>query len=129
MALISISDLFPAYPNYLVGLVVFLHISEGIRIDDLVSESPGREVRSLGDIEKLVEVGSLEDTVVLNGPEVSEDSEHGRFSAPVRTADNDVLASLDLEVHSLDEGIVVRSLDGEVNELDVVIRGLNLGVG
>lgn len=62
-----------------------------IRVYQLVSQSAERQVRSLRNVENLVKWG-LVYCATRCGPQLSQDSEEGRFSTTVRPCDHQVHA-------------------------------------
>lgn len=95
-----------------------------MRVDDLISERTIGEVRSLWDVENLLD-GGLGQLAGSGRPEFTKDSEKGRLAASVRSGDKQVHARLDLEVHFRNELITVGRVNRDILE-DDVIRENNL---
>ena len=69
-----------------------------MRIDDLVSQGTLGQVRSLRDVEDLVDCGFV-DAAAKYRPKLSKNTEERGLSATVRASDKEMHAWLDTEVH------------------------------
>ena len=67
-------------------MAFLFHVGDGVRVDDLVSESSIRQVRSLWDVENLID-GGLCQSAGFGWPELTQDAEQARFTAAVRAGD------------------------------------------
>ncbi len=83
------------------------HLFDRMRIDDLVSQSPLRQIRSLRDVENLIDCG-LVDTATKNRPEFSKNTEKWRFSTSVGSCNEKMHAWCYTEIHWLDQNVTVR---------------------
>jgi len=77
------------------------HVGDGMRIDNLVTESALREVGTLRDVEDLVNRG-LVDLSTEEGPELTENAEERALTATVRPSNEEVHPRLNAEVHGFD---------------------------
>ena len=102
-----------------IGDASALDICHGVRVDNLVAERAVGQVRSLWDVENLLNRW-LSQGAALGRPELAKDSEEGGFAAAVWSRDQEVHARLDLEVHLGDELVTVRAIDRDVLEDDVI---------
>lgn len=90
-----------------------------MRINDLVSQCTSWKIRTLRDVEELITCRA-DKCAIEKRPELTEDSEKRRLSASVGSADDDIHARLDFNVHRFDELVSIRSDDRQVNEFNVI---------
>ena len=102
-----------------IGDTSALEIGDAVRVDNLVAKSTVGQVRSLWDVENLLNRW-LSQSATLGRPELAKNSEEGGFAATVWSRDQKVHARLDLEVHLGDELVTIRAIDRDILEDDVI---------
>ncbi len=82
-------------------------IKMSIWVNDLVSQTSAWEIRSLRNIEDLID-GWLVNHSSKHGPKLAQNTEERTLTATVGTCYHQVHARLDLETHLLDQSISIR---------------------
>lgn len=112
------SHVFKENHEVIVSHLLGLHLLEGVRVDQLISESTVREVGSLGNVEDLVS-SRLMDYTSSSRPEFTKNSEERTLTATVGASDHQVHARLDLKAHLSNKGVSVGGNDRHVSEHNV----------
>ena len=105
--------------TYIVCMSFLLHVSHRVGVDHLITERTARKVRSLGDVENLVNRGLGKDTW-LGRPEFAKDSEQRRLSTAIGSRNEQVHARFYRKVHLADQFVAVRAINWDVFEDDVI---------
>mmetsp|Transcript_23162 Transcript_23162/g.32310 ORF Transcript_23162/g.32310 Transcript_23162/m.32310 type:complete len:218 (+) Transcript_23162:320-973(+) len=97
-------------------------ISHAVWINNLVSKSAQRKVRSLRNVENIGS-GWLGDSSLIHRPESSQNSEQAALSASIRSSNKKVLSNVKCESESFDKKVSVRAVDTQIvhnNALNIV---------